>query len=60
MNVATDLVEANISMEIILSETDKTLYVKLTGFNTVEDADDYAEFLTDHLPLMLFHSEVKH
>lgn len=60
MNVQTELVEANLNMEIILSETDKSLYVKLTGFQTVEDADDYASYLADHLPLMLFHSEVMH
>jgi hypothetical protein len=60
MNVQTENLEANLNMEIILSETDKSVYVKLTGFDTVEDADDYAAYLTDHLPLMLFHSEVLH
>lgn len=60
MNVQTENLEANLNMEIILSETDKSVYVKLSGFDTVEDADDYAAYLTDHLPLMLFHSEVLH
>jgi len=60
MNVESHLIEATINMEIILSETDKSVYVKLSGFATVDDADNYAEYLTDHLPLMLFHSEVKH
>jgi len=60
MNVQTENLEANLNMEIILSETDKSVYVKLSGFDTIEDADDYASYLTDHLPLMLFHSEVVH
>jgi hypothetical protein len=60
MNVQAENLEANLNMEIILSETDKSVYVKLSGFDTVEDADDYAAYLTDHLPLMLFHSEVLH
>jgi hypothetical protein len=60
MNVQTENLEANLNMEIILSETDKSVYVKLSGFDTIEDADDYASYLTDHLPLMLFHSEVLH
>lgn len=60
MNVQVENLEANLNMEIILSETDKSVYVKLTGFDTIEDADDYASYLTDHLPLMLFHSEVLH
>jgi len=60
MNVQVENLEATLNMEIILSETDKSVYVKLTGFDTIEDADDYASYLTDHLPLMLFHSEVLH
>jgi hypothetical protein len=60
MNVETLSLEANINMEIILSEQDKSVYVKLSGFDSIEDADDYASYLTDHLPLMLFHSEVMH
>lgn len=60
MNVQTENLEAHLDMEIILSETDKSVYVKLSGFDTIEDADDYAAYLTNHLPLMLFHSEVFH
>jgi hypothetical protein len=50
----------DLNMEIILSEDDKTVYVKLTGFDNVEDADVYASYLVEHLPLMLFESEVVH
>ncbi len=50
----------DLDMEVILSEEDKSVYVKLTGFETIEDADTYATFLTSTLPLLLWHSEVIH
>lgn len=49
-----------LDLEVILSEDDKTVYVKLTGFDNVEDADKYASYLVENLPLMLFESEVVH
>jgi hypothetical protein len=49
-----------LDLEVILSEDDKTVYVKLTGFDNVEDADKYASYLVENLPLMLFESEVMH
>jgi hypothetical protein len=49
-----------LDLEVILSEDDKTVYVKLTGFDNVEDADKYASYLVENLPLMLFESEVIH
>jgi hypothetical protein len=60
MNVQTEELDVNLDMEIILSEEDKSVYVKLTGFESIEDADTYAHYLTSHLPLMLFHSEILH
>ncbi len=56
--VNTEICELN--LEVILSEDDKTVYVKLTGFDNVADADTYASYLVEHLPLMLFESEVIH
>lgn len=53
-------IEADLNMEIILSEDDKSVYVKLTGFDTLEDANLYADFLGNNLPLLLFQSEVLH
>lgn len=49
-----------LEMEVILSEDDKTVYVKFTGFENLEEADSYASYLTSTLPLLLFESEVKH
>ena len=49
-----------LDMQVLVSEEDNAVYVKITGFDTIEEADSYAEYLTDTLPLMLFESEVKH
>jgi hypothetical protein len=49
-----------LDMEVFVSEEDNSVYVKIKGFDTIEEADKYADHLTDVLPLMLFESEVKH
>ncbi len=49
-----------LSMEVIVSEDDTSVYVKLSGFDNVEDADKYADYLAENLPLMLFQTEVVH
>lgn len=52
--------EVELALEVRLVEEEKAVYVKITGFENVEDADEYAEYLAEHLPLLLFNSEVKH
>lgn len=52
--------EIELAMEVRLVEDELAVYVKITGFENLEDADGYAEYLADNLPLMLFNSEVKH
>jgi hypothetical protein len=47
----------NLDMEVIVSEDDATVYVKLTGFENIESADEYAVFLADNLPLLLFETD---
>jgi hypothetical protein len=47
----------NLDMEVIVSEEDATVYVKLTGFETIESADEYAAYLADKLPLLLFETD---
>lgn len=49
-----------LDLEVIVSEEDATVYVKLTGFEDLESADSYASFLVSNLPLMLFESKVMH
>jgi hypothetical protein len=49
-----------LNLEVIVAEEDNSVYVKFIGFGTLEEADEYATYLTDHLPLLLFESQVKH
>jgi hypothetical protein len=49
-----------LNLEVIVSEEDATVYVKLSGFDNLEEADNYATHLTEHFPLLLFESEIKH
>ena len=49
-----------LKVEVIVSEDNNAVYVKLTGFDTLQEADQYADFLTESLPLMLFESEIRH
>ena len=46
----------NIDVEVVTSADDPVVYVKFSGFNDMEDAEDYAEFLAETLPLLLFQS----
>lgn len=43
----------DIDIEVRLTE-DNTVMVQFSGFNDEEDAQEYAEFLADTLPLLLF------
>ena len=36
------------------SDDEPAVYVKFTGFDDPEDAEEYAQFLVDTLPLLLF------
>jgi len=52
--------EIELGIEVRLVEEEKAIYVQFTGFDNLDDAEEYAEYLADNLPLMLFNSEVKH
>jgi hypothetical protein len=58
--MSIDRKEVELGLEVILSEEDNAVFVKITGFENLEDADAYGQFLVENLPLMLFNSEVKH
>lgn len=49
-----------LELQVIVSEEDNSVYVKFMGFDNIEEADKYADHLTEHLPLLLFESEIKH
>lgn len=46
----------DIDLEVMSSVEDNehTVWVKFTNFDTEEDADQYAQFLVETLPLLLF------
>lgn len=57
-NIVSDTSE--LSMQVLVSERDNSVYVKLEGFDDLDDAESYAEFLSKNLPLLLFESEIIH
>ena len=44
-------------IEVFLNDTEDGVYVMLTGFEEPGDAEQYAEWLTETLPLLLFESQ---
>jgi 2-hydroxy-3-keto-5-methylthiopentenyl-1-phosphate phosphatase len=46
----------DIDIEVMSSSEEPEVYVKFSGFDDIEDAEEYAEFLAETLPLLLFES----
>jgi len=44
----------DLDIEVATSSEEPVVYVKFTGFEDMEDAEAYAEFLAETLPLLLF------
>lgn len=44
----------DIDIEVAVSNDEPVVYVKFSGFDDEEDAEEYAEFLAETLPLLLF------
>lgn len=44
----------DIDIEVAVSNDEPVVYVKFSGFEDMEDAEEYAEFLAETLPLLLF------
>ena len=44
----------DIEIEVVVGEESPDVYVKFSGFDDEEDAEEYAQFLADTLPLLLF------
>jgi hypothetical protein len=56
MNTAnTDL-----DMQVYVTEKDTAIYVKFTGFDDMDEASEYADFLSKNLALLLMETEVIH
>jgi hypothetical protein len=50
----------DIDIEVVVAEESNDVYVKFSGFNDDEDAEEYAQFLAETLPLLLFESTRLH
>jgi hypothetical protein len=46
--------EDDIDIEVAVSSDEAVVYVKFSNFEDIEDAEEYAEFLSETLPLLLF------
>ncbi len=46
----------DIDIEVVVGEDSPDVYVKFSGFEDSEDAEEYAQFLAETLPLLLFES----
>lgn len=44
----------DINIEVVVSDEAPEVYVKFSNFETDEDAEEYAKFLSETLPLLLF------
>jgi hypothetical protein len=46
----------DVEIEVVVADDSDDVYVKFSGFEDHEDAEEYAQFLADTLPLLLFES----
>jgi hypothetical protein len=44
----------DIDIEVVVADESNDVYVKFSGFEDDEDAEEYAQFLAETLPLLLF------
>jgi SepF-like predicted cell division protein (DUF552 family) len=44
----------SLDIEVAVSSDEAVVYVKFSNFEDIEDAQEYAEFLSETLPLLLF------
>ena len=50
----------DIDIEVVVGTDSLDVYVKFSGFEDEEDAEEYAQFLADTLPLLLYESTRLH
>lgn len=57
MNTTTPS-STDLDMQVYVTEKETAIYVKLTGFDDMDEASEYAEWLSKNLPLLLMETEV--
>lgn len=50
----------DLNIEVVVADDTHDVYVKFSGFDNDEDAEEYAQFLADTLPLLLFETTRLH
>ena len=50
----TFISDDDIDIEVVVPEDEAAVYVKFSGFEEEEEAEAYAQFLAETLPLLLF------
>lgn len=50
----------DLSYHIYTDETGMIAYVKFEGFKNTDEVKEFADFMDENLPLLLFNSDVKH
>lgn len=50
----------DLDIEVRVGEESPDVYVRFSGFDSDEDAEEYAQFLADTLPLLLFETTRLH
>jgi len=50
----------NIDIEVRVMADEPVIMVQFSGFEDEEDAEEYAQFLADNLPLLLFETTRMH
>lgn len=50
----------DIELDVFVDPDENIVYVKFANFDELEDAEEYAEYLIENLPLLLFQSKVIH
>ena len=50
----------DIDIEVVVDEANTDVFVRFGGFEDAEDAEEYAQFLAETLPLLLFETTRLH
>ena len=50
----------DLSYEIYTDDSGLIAYIRFEGFETKDEVKDFADYMEEHLPLLLFNSDVKH
>jgi len=54
MSTEKPLVDDHVKMKVFIDDSSTTVQVEFSGFNDEEECENYAQFLSDTLPLLLY------